>query len=231
MHKKQKHVKTSILLVPPDILKIHKEVALGVDIMFVNKVPFLITISRNIHFETVEELPNRKLQTVKAKLQSVIAIYAHRGFNVSTILADGEFEPMRPWFPLLNTCAENEHVPEIERFIRTIKNSTRSIYQMLLFTRIPRLIAMRLVKTAVFWSNAFPSADGVSSAHSPRRLIAGYEVSYKKHAVIKFGTHVQTHENHANDMSQRTIGAICLGPTGNQQGGHWFMSLTSGSMI
>ena len=142
VHKKQKHVKTNILPVPPDILKIHKEVTLGVDIMFVNKIPFLITISRNIHFGTVEELPNRKLQTVKEKLKNVINIYAHRGFNVSTILADGEFEPMRPWFPLLNTCAENEHVPEIERFIRTIKNSTRSIYQMLLFTRIPRLIVI-----------------------------------------------------------------------------------------
>ena len=27
------------------------------------------------------------------------------------------------------------------------------------------------------------------------------------------------------------MGAICLGPTGNAQGGHWFFSLTSGSRI
>ena len=27
------------------------------------------------------------------------------------------------------------------------------------------------------------------------------------------------------------MGAICLGPTGNAQGGHWFLSLTSGSHI
>ena len=27
------------------------------------------------------------------------------------------------------------------------------------------------------------------------------------------------------------MGAICLGPTGNAQGGHWFLSLTSGSRI
>ncbi|KAG7345607.1 hypothetical protein IV203_033138 [Nitzschia inconspicua] len=32
-------------------------------------------------------------------------------------------------------------------------------------------------------------------------------------------------------MRQRTLGAICLGPTGNSQGGHCFMSLTSGERI
>ena len=83
----------------------------------------------------------------------------------------------------------------------------------------------------MFWWNTFPSIDGVSSTHSPRKLIADFEVSYSKHAVLQFGSYVQTHEDHTNDMSQQTIGAICLGPTGNQQGGHWFMSLTSGSRI
>ncbi|KAG7347285.1 hypothetical protein IV203_015990 [Nitzschia inconspicua] len=32
-------------------------------------------------------------------------------------------------------------------------------------------------------------------------------------------------------MRQRTLGAICLGPTGNSQGGHYFMSLTFGERI
>ena len=32
-------------------------------------------------------------------------------------------------------------------------------------------------------------------------------------------------------MGPQTLGAICLGPTGNQQGGHWFLSLTSGARI
>ena len=32
-------------------------------------------------------------------------------------------------------------------------------------------------------------------------------------------------------MGPQTLGAICLGPTGNQQGGHWFLSLISGARI
>ena len=40
-----------------------------------------------------------------------------------------------------------------------------------------------------------------------------------------------SHEQHDNSMQARTLGAICLGPTGNIQGAHWFMSLTSGARI
>ena len=231
VHSKQSHVQTNIQPVPPEILKLHKQVTIAIDLMFVNNIPFLVTISRRLRFGTVDALPNRQLKTVQQKLQSVVNMYTHRGFTISSILADGEFEPLRPWFPFLNTCSENEHVPDIERFIRTIKDSTRSAYRMLPFTRIPRMLVIHLVINSVFWFNAFPSTDGVSSKHSPRRLLVGYEVSYSKHAVLKFGSYVQTHEEHTNDMSQRTAGAICLGPTGNQQGGHWFMSLTSGSRI
>ena len=102
---------------------------------------------------------------------------------------------------------------------------------MLPFTRLPRIVLIQLVKNAVFWLNSFPSKDGVSSQHSPRRIMVGYEVTYKRHVRIPFGAYVQTHESHSNDMSQRTMGAICLGPTGNRQGGHWFLSLTSGSRV
>ena len=42
---------------------------------------------------------------------------------------------------------------------------------------------------------------------------------------------MQTHEEHDNTMAARTVGAIALQPTGNQQGGYWFMSLLSGRIL
>jgi hypothetical protein len=42
---------------------------------------------------------------------------------------------------------------------------------------------------------------------------------------------MKSHEEHTNDMSARTLGAICLGPSGNEQGGHFFMSLATGKRI
>ena len=64
-----------------------------------------------------------------------------------------------------------------------------------------------------------------------RYLITGCELNADTHAVIEFGSYVQTHEEHTNNMNDRTLAGICLGPTGNDQGGHWFLSLTSGSRV
>ena len=51
------------------------------------------------------------------------------------------------------------------------------------------------------------------------------------HVHLKFGEYIQTHEEHTNEMYEHTLGAICLGPTGNSQGGHWFMGLGTGARI
>jgi hypothetical protein len=83
----------------------------------------------------------------------------------------------------------------------------------------------------VFWLNMFPAVDGVSDSISPCGLIAGLKLDYNKHCRMEYGTYVQTHKEHDNIMSSRTIGAITLHPTGNDQGGYYFMSLQSGRRI
>jgi hypothetical protein len=90
---------------------------------------------------------------------------------------------------------------------------------------------IRLVANAVFWLNAFPHADGVSDTLSPRYLLIGQHLDYRKHVRLEIGSYVQTHEEHTNDMLPRTIGAICLGPSGNEQRGHYFLSLMTGRQL
>ena len=225
------HVKTQTIGVPPDIMQIHRSVTLAIDIMFINKIPFLVTTSRHLKFGTVEALNNRQIPTVMGKLRNVINLYISQGFKVDCIIADPEFEQIRPWFPFLNCCGADEHVPDVERYIWTIKDQTRSAYQMLPFRCVPRIMLIHLVKNAVLWLNAFPAENGVSSQHSPQFLMTGRELEWDKHAVLEFGSYVQCHEEHSNEMIPQTMGAVCLGPTGNNQGGHWFMSLTSGAWI
>jgi len=76
-----------------------------------------------------------------------------------------------------------------------------------------------------------PPPDGIASERSPRYIMTGREVDYTKHVREEFGGYVQTHEEHDSQMFDRTLGAICLGPTGNAQGTHNFMSLTTGALI
>eukprot|EP00980_Cylindrotheca_fusiformis_P013967 scaffold3632_cov158-Cylindrotheca_fusiformis.AAC.1 len=126
VHRPNPHVQAGVDPVPPEILQVHRSVILAIDIMFVNKIPFLVTTSRNLHFGTIEALQNRQVTSISKKIKSVVKLYTHRGFHVGQILADPEFEPIRPDFPMLNCCGADEHVPEIERYIRTVKDRTRS---------------------------------------------------------------------------------------------------------
>jgi hypothetical protein len=151
------------------------------------------------------------------------------------MLMDGQFESLRADLAdlriNLNTVSADEHVPEIERRIRTVKERTRCIYNTLPFQQIPPRMIIEMVYASNFWLNSFPPDDGISDVLSPRAIVAGMELNFTKHCQLEFGTYVQTHEEHDNSMATRTTGAIALRPTGNSQGGYYFYSLTTGRRI
>jgi len=121
---------------------------------------------------------------------------------------------------VVNVTLRDEHVPEIERHIRTIKERTRETYATLPFQALLLRLVIKMVYVSVFWLNAFPVSSGISKTISPRKFITWDNIDYKKHCCLDFGSYVQTHECHDNSMLPRTIGAIALRPAGNNQGGH-----------
>ena len=146
---------------------------------------------------------------------------------MTTTLANLEFEPLCPWFPMLYVCGAAAHVPDIEWYIRTVKDRDQSAYHMLSFCHIPCIVLIHLIKNAVLWLGSMPVHNGISGEHSPCYIMMGQELSYDKHICLEFGEYVQTHKEHTND----TVGSICLGPMGNMQGSHWFMNLVTGACI
>jgi hypothetical protein len=106
---------------PPQIMSRYRNVTLAADLMYVNGIPMLVTISRNVRFVTVEALPNRNIPTLVNGIKAVATIYKRAGFRITTALMDGEFEPMRGDLAdlgiALNETARDEHVGDIERFI------------------------------------------------------------------------------------------------------------------
>jgi hypothetical protein len=221
--------------VPTEIIDRYKSVTLCGDIMFVNKIPFFVSISRNLKFGTAEMIANRQRKTVFKAVEHVCNLYRNRGFSVKFMLMDNEFECIRGDLAnlgvTLNTTAQDEHVGEIERYIRTIKERTRCVYNSVPFRKMPMRMITEMVYASVFWLNCFPSASGVSTNVSPRTIVTGQSIDYAKHCRLEFGSYVQTHEQHDNSMAPRTTGAVALRPTGNAQGGYYFMSLTTGRRI
>ena len=68
-------------------------------------------------------------------------IYLQGGFRIRNAFMDAQFEPLRGNLAelgiLLNTPSNDEHVPEIERKILTVKEGMRAIYCTLPFKKMP----------------------------------------------------------------------------------------------
>jgi hypothetical protein len=210
-------------------------VVLCIDVMKVNKMPFLVTMSRAIKFGRVAWLKNAKLDTIMSNITTVRNVYIKRGFLLEVIEANGQFEPLHGALAelgiTLNTCSHEEHVPVAERRICQLKERCCCICNTLPFKKLPGTLIVQMVSACNFWLNVYLPKDGVSRNINPCKLITGVKIDFNEHIRAEYGEYVQVHEEHNNTMQTRTTGAIATKPTGNAQGGYWFYSLTSGQML
>jgi hypothetical protein len=225
--------------IPPDLLIVHKQVTLCIDIMYINDIPFLISVSRNIQFTTIERLENRKEVTLNLSIRKVCKLYQRRGFVIGDMcFMDNEFEVLRGDLLLheiaLNTCAPGKHVPEIERRIRTVKERVRGLVHTIPFQKIPTIMIVHIAVFSVMWLNFFPPKGGISPTLSPQTILTQIRIDHDKHCWLLFGAYAQVHAEHTptnNAMESRTVGGVSLGPTGNIQGSYNFLSLLTGHRI
>ena len=124
-----------------EIMEKHVEITLAIDIMFINKIPFIMMTSYNLHFGTAELVKDMKNNTLVASIEQLIQAYQISGFKIKAILADRQFKHIQQIIEqkriTLNIWAANEHVSEIHRYmyIRAVKERVRSIATMLPFER------------------------------------------------------------------------------------------------
>ena len=83
--------------VPPTIMKHYSDIHLDIDILFVNRVPFLLATSRDIGFIHCKALLAKHAQRIQNGRKQTIPDYQSRGFKVQTIFADGDFKPLIEW--------------------------------------------------------------------------------------------------------------------------------------
>jgi hypothetical protein len=229
---------TDFVRVPDGILKNHKAITLSIDVMMIDKIMFLVTASHNIQFMTLTYLETKAQDLLEKSILMVISLYARRGFTVIMCLSNLKFavtkEALLANGVLLNTCGSGDHVPVIERRIRTIKERVRGLLISLPFEKIPNIIMIQSVVFSVMWLNIFCPKGGVSAHISPQTIITELTPDAIKHCRIPFGGYPQVHVESlpSNDvMVSRTVGAIALGPTGNIQGTNKFLSLLTRRVI
>ena len=109
--------------------------------MFVNKIPFVVNVSRGVNFTTVEFV-SQKLKTVLANsICKTFHFYKNNGYIIKTFLVDRDFECVCDSFPCeknLNTTVKNKHVPYIDHKNHVIKEHARELISNFPFKKIPR---------------------------------------------------------------------------------------------
>jgi hypothetical protein len=92
-------------------------------------------------------------------------------------MMDNQFEPIRGGLGDigvgLNEAGRDEHVGQVESYIRTIKELVRVIYNMLPFKQMPPVLVIEMVKVGIFWLHASSNQKEVSDDISPRGIVTG----------------------------------------------------------
>ena len=92
---------------------------------------------------------------------------------------------------------------------------------------------IHIVFHAIKLLNSFQTKGGILDTLSPKTILSGKTLDYKKHLRLPIGQYCQVHkeDNPRNSLHPCTKGAISLGPSGNLQGGYKFMALSTGHKI
>jgi hypothetical protein len=218
---------------PPDILYMHPNVTLCTDLFYVLGLGFGITTSRNIHYLSCHPIADRTKANLRNYLEHDIKLYRQRGFTPTEIHADGEFNCLHSAFPDIHftICLADDHVREIERAIRTIKEYIRTAIHGMPYARLPQVLVTELAVASIRNINMFPHPDGISTSMLPATIVTGVPKTDYRTLKLEFGTYVQVYDGTSNDTRSRTLGAIATNPTGNTSGDYFFMSLATGKRI
>jgi len=216
-------------------LQHHSDVTLCMGIFYVQGHPFFHTISRKVQFRTVPPVLKRNKVTLLREIKPVLAMYKSRGFNISDLHANMEFECIRnDVLPSrLNVTAADDHDGEVEQSIWTMKERARTTIHGLPFKRLPKVMIQALVYHAAKGLNQFPAKNGISDTLSPLTIMTGRSNPDYNDLKLEFGSYVQVFEDNtpSNTTTSRNTGAIVLNPTGNAQGDYFFMSLVTGKRL
>ena len=130
-------------------------------------------------------------------------------------MMDMEFEKIKDEFDRVevNTTAAREHVGEIEREIRLVKERSRCVISDLRvagFTFLHKMIIVHCVYFVVMMLNAVPDASGISEKYSPREIVTSRKLDMKKDCRARFGAYVEASKDAdiTSTMAKRTHSCI-----------------------
>jgi hypothetical protein len=201
------------------------EQVLHTDIMFVNQHAFLVSVSEPLQMLTAthlgKDMGGRAKAIVRQALAKQIGLYKSRQFTITTLLSDGEgaiaslTSEIEASSIAVNPSGAGQHVPTIERNIRTMKERARGILATIPY-ELPTTLIPWLVYYVVTRINIVPRRGGLDHL-SPREAFLGIKTDFKRDLKCGFGDYLECSvPNQDNSMLARTQSCIALCPIGTQ---------------
>ena len=168
--KKSKPIKFDYLPKPKGITSVQN---LHADILFVDGMPHLLTVSQPLNMKMCVDLEGKRdKETLGNAMMKMINQYRSRGFTIDKVLHDSEKgidackELLYAEGIELNLASPGQHVPVIERAIRQVKERIRAIVTTLPYTLPPKLMRY-LIDYVIMMINLFYK-HGSNDKTSPR---------------------------------------------------------------
>jgi hypothetical protein len=83
-----------IIEIPKELIAAQNEVDLCIDTLFINSLPFLATVSKNMKYRTCYYVKSIQMSDYRSAIDQVIKIYSDAGFTIKCIHTDNEYEPL-----------------------------------------------------------------------------------------------------------------------------------------
>ena len=108
-------------------------------------------------------IANRTDECLLKAFDETFWVYNMNGFTVTSSHVDPEFESLEDAMNdsdiVVHWVPAQQHVPEIERTIRTVKDGCGCACQSLPFQAIPKVMIKALAKRVVKFVNVFPQKE------------------------------------------------------------------------
>ena len=227
------------VIIPDSVIRTDVKLILELDMFFINRdIVFLTAIDNRFKYRSAVYVPNKTAEEIYKALDKVLRVYNAKDLTIKEIRCDLEFQPlMDPVCDDMGIKMEyapvGDHVPGVERNNRVIGETVRSLYHMLPYKNMPKVMWQYVGEVAAWLRNLIPASNGVSEFWTPFTIMHGKFASYEKHLKIPFGTYVQANQENTqkNSMAARALDAIYLRPRLDRQGGHEVLNLNTGKVI
>ena len=147
--------------IPHELHDTQCDVCLYIDIMYVNGMPFLTTISKYIKYCTAMWVADCTAPTITSLVESILKLYQQASFQVPEVCANHEFKPVLQLLQdsggsfMTNLANTQEHVPVAEHNNCVLKECICTTYHGIPYKMLPRTVICYMVMETAAKLNYF----------------------------------------------------------------------------